>query len=102
MADPFVGSLTFFRVYSGGAQVRRVRVQTPPPAGASVVGRILKMHANKREEIDEVCAGDIAAAVGLRSAKTGDTLCDEANPILLESIDFPETRHRHRHRTQVP
>ena len=89
MADPFVGSLTFFRVYSGtrksGAFVYNVST-----GQRERVGRILKMHANKREEIDEVCAGDIAAAVGLRNAKTGDTLCDENNPILLESIDFPE------------
>ena len=89
MTDPFVGTLTFFRVYSGTIN-----------SGASVynstkfkrerVGRLLKMHANKREEIKEVSAGDIAAAVGLRTATTGDTLCDEDHPILLESIDFPD------------
>ncbi len=89
MTDPFVGTLTFFRVYSGAIN-----------SGASVynstkfkrerVGRLLKMHANKREEIKEVSAGDIAAAVGLRTATTGDTLCDEDHPILLESIDFPD------------
>jgi len=89
MTDPFVGTLTFFRVYSGTIN-----------SGASVynstkfkrerVGRLLKMHAIKREEIKEVSAGDIAAAVGLRTATTGDTLCDEDHPILLESIDFPD------------
>ncbi len=89
MADPFVGSLTFFRVYSG---VRKsgAFVYNASTGQRERLGRILKMHANKREETDEVCAGDIAAAVGLRSAKTGDTLCDEHSPILLESIDFPE------------
>ena len=89
MADPFVGSLTFFRVYSG-TRKSGAFVYNASTGQRERVGRILKMHANKREEIDEVCAGDIAAAVGLRSAKTGDTLCDEAHPILLESIDFPE------------
>jgi elongation factor G len=89
MTDPFVGTLSFFRVYSGSLT-----------AGASVynstkgkrerIGRLLKMHANKREEIKEVYAGDIAAAVGLRTATTGDTLCDENHPIILESIEFPE------------
>ena len=89
MADPFVGSLTFFRVYSGTRKSGSY-VYNASTGQRERVGRILKMHANKREEIDEVGAGDIAAAVGLRSAKTGDTLCDEDNPILLESIDFPE------------
>ena len=89
MADPFVGSLTFFRVYSGRRNSGAF-VYNASTGQRERLGRILKMHANKREEIDEVCAGDIAAAVGLRSAKTGDTLCDEAHPILLESIDFPE------------
>ena len=89
MADPFVGSLAFFRVYSGTRKSGSF-VYNASTGQRERVGRILKMHANKREEIDEVCAGDIAAAVGLRSAKTGDTLCDEDNPILLESIDFPE------------
>ena len=89
MTDPFVGTLSFFRVYSGSLT-----------AGASVynstkgkrerIGRLLKMHANKREEIKEVYAGDIAAGVGLRTATTGDTLCDENDPIILESIEFPE------------
>ena len=89
MADPFVGSLTFFRVYSG-TRKSGAFVYNASTGRRERLGRILKMHANKREEIDEVCAGDIAAAVGLRSAKTGDTLCDENNPILLESIEFPE------------
>ena len=89
MADPFVGSLTFFRVYSGTRKSGSY-VYNASTGQRERFGRILKMHANKREEIDEVGAGDIAAAVGLRSAKTGDTLCDEDNPILLESIDFPE------------
>ena len=89
MTDPFVGTLAFFRVYSGTRKSGSF-VYNASTGQRERLGRILKMHANKREEIDEVCAGDIAAAVGLRSAKTGDTLCDEDNPILLESIDFPE------------
>jgi elongation factor G len=89
MTDPFVGALTFFRVYSGtmesGSQIlnsTRNRKER--------IGRLLKMHANKREEIKDVCAGDIAAAVGLRETRTGDTLCAENHPIILESIDFPD------------
>jgi elongation factor G len=89
MTDPFVGQLTFFRVYSGvltaGATVYNATKQR-----SERIGRLLKMHANKREEIKEVYAGDIAAAVGLRSVSTGDTLCDEKHPIVLESMDFPE------------
>jgi elongation factor G len=89
MTDPFVGQLTFFRVYSGvlsaGSSVYNTGKQR-----TERIGRLLKMHANKREEIKEVYAGDIAAAVGLRSVSTGDTLCDEKKPILLESMDFPE------------
>ena len=87
--DPYVGKLTFFRVYSGSL-----------PAGSYVynseagrrerVGRILQMHANKREERDEVFAGDIAAAIGLKKVKTGDTLCIETAPIILEAMNFPE------------
>ncbi|MDY6848021.1 MAG: elongation factor G [Thermodesulfobacteriota bacterium] len=89
MTDPFVGQLTFFRVYSGVAE-----------SGASVMnttklkkerfGRLLKMHANKREEIKEVYSGDIAAAVGLKFTSTGDTLCDDKSPCLLEAMEFPE------------
>ncbi len=88
-SDPYVGKLTFFRVYSGSL-----------PSGSYVynatkdkrerVGRILQMHANKREERDEVYAGDIAAAIGLKDVKTGDTLCDEKHPIILEAMKFPE------------
>jgi elongation factor G len=87
MTDPFVGQLTFFRVYSGvmtsGSSVYNATKQR-----SERVGRLLKMHANKREEIKEVYAGDIAAAVGLKSVSTGDTLCDEKHPIVLESIEF--------------
>jgi len=89
MSDPYAGSLTYFRVYSG-----RVR------AGDSIlnatqgkkerIGRLLKMHANKREDIEEVSAGDIAAAVGLKGARTGDTLCEARNPVLLEVMTFPD------------
>lgn len=89
MTDPYVGQLAFFRVYSGslssGSQVYNTTRST-----RERIGRLLQMHANKREEIKEVSAGDIAAAVGLKGAKTGDTLCDEANQIILESIEFPE------------
>jgi elongation factor G len=89
MTDPFVGQLTFFRVYSGvltsgGSVYNSTKQRTER------IGRLLKMHANKREEIKEVYAGDIAAAVGLKSVSTGDTLCDEKRPIVLESMDFPE------------
>ena len=87
--DPFVGKLCFFRVYSGTLE-----------SGSSVlnsnkdkkerIGRILQMHSNKREDIDKVYAGDIAAAVGLKDVTTGDTLCDENHPVILESMEFPE------------
>jgi len=89
MTDPFVGQLTFFRVYSGvltsGGSVYNATKQR-----TERIGRLLKMHANKREEIKEVYAGDIAAAVGMKSVSTGDTLCDEKHAIVLESMDFPE------------
>src|SRR3954469_3274172 len=89
MTDPFVGQLTFIRVYSGvltaGSSVYNATKQR-----SERVGRLLKMHANKREEIKEVYAGDIAAAVGLKQVSTGDTLCDEKHAIVLESMDFPE------------
>jgi elongation factor G len=89
MTDPFVGQLTFFRVYSGvltsGGSVYNATKQR-----SERIGRLLKMHANKREEIKDVYAGDIAAAVGLKSFSTGDTLCDEKHSIVLESMDFPE------------
>ncbi len=89
MTDPFVGQLTFFRVYSGVLQAGS-SVLNATKGKTERIGRLLKMHANKREEIKEVYAGDIAAAVGLKSVTTGDTLCDEKKPILLESMDFPE------------
>jgi len=89
MTDPFVGTLSFFRVYSG-ALVSGSSVYNSTKGKRERIGRLLKMHANKREEIKEVYAGDIAAAVGLRTATTGDTLCDEDHPIILESIEFPE------------
>ena len=89
MTDPFVGQLTFFRVYSGvlatGGSVYNATKQR-----TERIGRLLKMHANKREEIKEVYAGDIAAAVGMKSVSTGDTLCEEKHPIVLESMDFPK------------
>ncbi len=89
MADPYMGSLTYVRVYSGvitsGSYIynatRNIKER---------VARIFRMHANHREEIKEICAGDIAAVVGLKNTFTGDTICDESNPIILESIEFPE------------
>jgi elongation factor G len=89
MTDPFVGQLSFIRVYSGVMQSGG-SVFNSTKGRTERVGRLLKMHANKREEIKEVYAGDIAAAVGLRSVTTGDTICNEKHPILLESMDFPE------------
>jgi elongation factor G len=89
MTDPFVGTLSFFRVYSGSL-TSGSSVYNSTKTKRERVGRLLKMHANKREEIKEVYAGDIAAAVGLKTATTGDTLCDEDHPIVLESIDFPD------------
>ena len=89
MTDPFVGTLSFFRVYSGSL-TSGSSVFNSTRTKRERIGRLLKMHANKREEIKEVYAGDIAAAVGLRTATTGDTLCDEDHPIVLESIDFPD------------
>ncbi|HXG87885.1 MAG TPA: elongation factor G [Vicinamibacterales bacterium] len=89
MTDPFVGQLTFFRVYSG-TLATGTTVLNATKGKTERIGRLLKMHANKREEIKEVFAGDIAAAVGLKSLTTGDTMCDEKKPILLESMTFPE------------
>jgi elongation factor G len=89
MTDPFVGTLSFFRVYSGSLN-SGASVYNSTKTKRERIGRLLKMHANKREEIKEVYAGDIAAAVGLKTATTGDTLCDENHPIVLESIDFPD------------
>ena len=89
MTDPFVGQLTFFRVYSGVLAAGSY-VYNSSKGKRERIGRILKMHANKREEIKEVYAGDIAAAVGLKYSTTGDTLCEETNAVVLESIDFPD------------
>jgi elongation factor G len=89
MTDPFVGQLTFIRVYSGVLQ-SGASLFNATKGKTERIGRLLKMHANKREEIKEVYAGDIAAAVGLKSVSTGDTLCAEKHPVLLESMDFPE------------
>ena len=89
MTDPYVGRLTFFRVYSGTLQAGSY-VQNSTKGKRERVGRILQMHANSRSEIPEVFAGDIAAAVGLKNTTTGDTLCDEKDQVILESMDFPE------------
>jgi elongation factor G len=89
MTDPYVGKLAFFRVYSGVLKTGTY-VYNSVKGKKERIGRILLMHANHREEVDEVYAGDIAAAVGLRDTTTGDTLCDEQNPIVLESMEFPE------------
>ena len=89
MTDPFVGQLTFLRVYSGTLSAGSY-IYNSTKGTKERVGRLLQMHANKREDIKEVTAGDIAAAVGLKSTLTGDTLCDEKNPIILESMEFPD------------
>ena len=89
MTDPYVGKLTFFRVYSGVLKSGSY-VQNTTKGKRERVGRILQMHADSREEIAEVRSGDIAAAVGLKDTGTGDTLCDEKAPIILESMEFPE------------
>ncbi len=89
MTDPYVGTLAFFRVYSG-VLAGGSYIYNSTKDRKERIGRLLKMHANKREELKEVCAGDIAAAVGLKNTTTGDTLCDEVAPIILESIEFPE------------
>ncbi|HJQ99005.1 MAG TPA: elongation factor G [Candidatus Polarisedimenticolaceae bacterium] len=89
MTDPFVGHLAFVRVYSGRLESGG-HVYNPAKRQTTRVGRLLRMHANKREEIDAVGAGDIAALVGLKNAGTGDTICDERHPILLERMEFPE------------
>lgn len=89
MTDPFVGKLTFFRVYSGKLSSGSY-VMNSVKDKRERVGRILQMHANSREEIDTIYCGEIAAAVGLKDTATGDTLCDEKNLVILESMDFPE------------
>ena len=87
--DPFVGKLCFFRVYSGSVNAGST-VYNSCKDNNERLGRILQMHANHRQDIDTVYAGDIAAAVGLKNTTTGDTLCDEKNPVILESMEFPE------------
>ncbi|PLS10292.1 elongation factor G [Neobacillus cucumis] len=89
MTDPYVGKLTFFRVYSGTLESGSY-VQNSTKGKRERIGRILQMHANSRQEISKVYAGDIAAAVGLKDTTTGDTLCDDKNPVILESMQFPE------------
>src|SRR5438876_484901 len=89
MSDPYVGTLTFLRVYAGVMSTGSY-VYNSVKGKKERIGRLLKMHANKREEIKEVYAGDIAAAVGLRDTTTGDTLCDESKPIVLERMEFPD------------
>ena len=89
MTDPFVGKLAFFRVYSGTCKSGSY-VLNATKNKKERVGRILQMHANKREELDVVYSGDIAAAVGFKSTTTGDTICDEQHPVILESMEFPE------------
>ena len=89
VTDPFVGQLTYFRVYSGGLSTGSY-IHNASKGKNERIGRLLRMHANQREEIKEVKAGDIGAAVGLKHTTTGDTLCDKDHPILLESIQFPE------------
>ena len=89
MTDPFVGTITYIRVYSGVLN-SGTQVFNPLKNSSERVGRLLKMHADKREEITSVGAGDIAAAVGLKDTYTGETLCDKGNPIILESLNFPD------------
>ena len=89
MADPYVGKLAFFRVYSGTMKTGYY-VYNSTKDRKERIGRILQMHANKREEISEVYSGDIAVAVGLKETTTGDTLCDEKHAIILESMEFPD------------
>jgi elongation factor G len=89
MTDPYVGQLVFFRVYSGHIE-SGTTVLNAKKGTNERIGRLLKMHANKREEINEVWAGDIAAAVGLKNVTTGETICDPKNPVILEAMSFPE------------
>jgi len=90
LTDPFVGRLSFFRVYSGVLN-KGSYVLNSTKGKKERMGRLLQMHANKREELDVVYSGDIAAAVGLKETTTGDTLCDESKPIILEKMEFPDT-----------
>lgn len=87
--DPYVGQLTYFRVYSGKLEAGS-RIFNATKGKKERIGRMLRMHANKREELDSVQAGDIAAAIGLKFTTTGDTLCDEEKPVVLESMEFPK------------
>ena len=89
MTDPFVGQLTFFRVYSGVVEAGSY-IYNSNKDSKERIGRLLKMHANKREDIDRVYAGDIAAAVGLKNTTTGDTLCSPSHPVILETMEFPD------------
>jgi len=89
MTDPYVGKLTFFRVYSGSVKTGDAILNTIS-GKRERVGRLMVMHSNKREERDAIFAGEIAAAIGLRNTRTGDTLCDQKHPLILESMDFPE------------
>jgi elongation factor G len=89
MTDPFVGQLAYFRLYSGHI-TSGDKVVNATNSNKERIGRLLKMHANKREEISEVWSGDIAAAVGLKNVRTGDTICDPAHPVVLEAMSFPE------------
>jgi elongation factor G len=89
MTDPYVGRLTFFRVYSGQISTGE-KVFNPNSGKTERVGRLMLMHSNKREERKTVFTGEIAAIVGLKNTRTGDTLCDKSNPIMLESMDFPD------------
>ncbi len=89
MSDPYVGRLTYFRIYSGKLESGSYAYNSTK-GKTERIGRLLRMHANKREEVDAIYAGDIAAAIGLKYTSTGDTLCDEKHPILLESMEFPD------------
>ena len=89
MTDPFVGQLAFFRVYSGQMAAGSY-VYNSNKRSKERVGRLLRMHSNKREDVKEVCAGDIVAAVGLKNTMTGDTICDQDKPVILESMEFPD------------
>ena len=100
MTDPYVGKLTFFRVYSGVLESGSY-VQNSTKGKRERVGRILQMHANSREEISEVYAGDIAAAVGLKDTTTGDTLCDEKNLVILRVNGIPRASYLFICRTKI-